>query len=73
LKKAADYFNQAVVKDPDYAQAYTGLADSYALMGDWQYGILAPREAFPKAKTAAAKAIALISISAKPTSPLHGA
>jgi TolB-like protein/DNA-binding winged helix-turn-helix (wHTH) protein/Tfp pilus assembly protein PilF len=59
LKKAADYFNQAIAKDPDYAQAYTGLADSYALMGDWQYGILAPREAFPKAKAAAAKAIAL--------------
>jgi TolB-like protein/DNA-binding winged helix-turn-helix (wHTH) protein/Tfp pilus assembly protein PilF len=59
LKKAADYFNQAIENDPGYAQAYTGLADSYALMGDWQYGILAPRKAFPKAKAAAAKAIAL--------------
>jgi TolB-like protein/Tfp pilus assembly protein PilF len=59
LKKAADYFKQAIAKNPDYAQAYTGLADSYALMGDWQYGILAPREAYPEAKAAAAKAIAL--------------
>ncbi len=59
LKKAVDYFNQAIAKDPGYAQAYTGLADSYALMGDWQYGIMAPREAFPRAKAAAAKAIAL--------------
>jgi TolB-like protein/DNA-binding winged helix-turn-helix (wHTH) protein/Tfp pilus assembly protein PilF len=59
LKKAVDYFNQAIAKDPDYAQAYTGLADSYALMGDWQYGLLAPKEALPRAKAAAAKAIAL--------------
>jgi len=58
LKKAIDYFNQAVEKDPNYAPAYAGLADSYALAGDWQYGVLAPREAYPKAK-AAAKAIAL--------------
>jgi transposase len=40
LKKAADYFNQAVEKDPNYAQAYAGLADSYALLGDWEYGVL---------------------------------
>jgi TolB-like protein/DNA-binding winged helix-turn-helix (wHTH) protein len=59
LKKAVDYFNQAIAKDPDYAQAYAGLADSYALMGDWQYGLLAPKEALPRAKAAAAKAIAL--------------
>ena len=57
--KSVDYFNQAIAKDPGYAQAYTGLADSYALMGDWQYGIMAPKEAFPRAKAAAAKAIAL--------------
>ena len=59
LKKAIDYFNQAIEKDPNYAQAYTGLADSYALLGDWEYGILAPKEAFPRAKAAATKALAL--------------
>jgi tetratricopeptide (TPR) repeat protein len=59
LKTAVDYFSQAIEKDPNYAQAYTGLADSYALMGDWEYGVLAPAEAFPKAKIAAAKALAL--------------
>jgi TolB-like protein/DNA-binding winged helix-turn-helix (wHTH) protein/Tfp pilus assembly protein PilF len=59
LTKAVDYFNQAIAKDPGYAQAYTGLADSYALIGDWQYGIMAPKEAYPRAKSAAAKAIAL--------------
>jgi TolB-like protein/DNA-binding winged helix-turn-helix (wHTH) protein len=59
LKKAVDYFNQAIEKDPTYAQAYAGLSDSYALMGDWEYSLLAPAEAFPKAKAAAIKALAL--------------
>lgn len=59
LKKAIGYFNQAIGADPNYAQAYAGLADSYALMGDWEYGVLPPAEAFPKAKTAATKALAL--------------
>jgi TolB-like protein/Tfp pilus assembly protein PilF len=59
LKKAIDYFNQAIEKDPNYAEAYTGLADAYALSGDWEYGILSPEVAFPKAKAAASKALAL--------------
>jgi TolB-like protein/DNA-binding winged helix-turn-helix (wHTH) protein len=59
LKKAIDYFNQTIQKDPNYAPAYAGLADSYALAGDWKYGVLAPREAYPKAEAAAKRAIAL--------------
>jgi TolB-like protein/DNA-binding winged helix-turn-helix (wHTH) protein/Tfp pilus assembly protein PilF len=59
LRRGIDYFNQAVEKDPNYAPAYAGLADSYALAGDWQYGVLTPREAYPGAKAAATKAIAL--------------
>jgi TolB-like protein/DNA-binding winged helix-turn-helix (wHTH) protein/Tfp pilus assembly protein PilF len=59
LKKAIDYFSQAIEKDPNYAQAYAGLADSYALLGDWEYGVLAPREAYPRAKAAASKALEL--------------
>jgi TolB-like protein/DNA-binding winged helix-turn-helix (wHTH) protein/Tfp pilus assembly protein PilF len=59
LKKAEEYFKQAIAKDPTYAQAYSGLADSYALMGDWEYGLLPPSEAFPRAKEAATKAFAL--------------
>jgi TolB-like protein/DNA-binding winged helix-turn-helix (wHTH) protein/Flp pilus assembly protein TadD len=59
LKKAIDYFNQAIEKDPTYAQAYSGLADSYALLGDWEYGVLAPKEAYPRAKAAATKALEL--------------
>jgi TolB-like protein/DNA-binding winged helix-turn-helix (wHTH) protein/Tfp pilus assembly protein PilF len=57
LKAAVDHFNQALEKDPKYAQAYAGLADSYALLGDWEYGVLSPSEAYPKAKTAAIKAL----------------
>ncbi len=59
LKRAVDYFDQAIKKDPNYAQAYTGLADSYALLGDWEYAVLAPSEAYPKAKAAAIKALEL--------------
>jgi TolB-like protein/DNA-binding winged helix-turn-helix (wHTH) protein/Tfp pilus assembly protein PilF len=57
LKVALAYFNQAVEEDPKYAQAYSGLADTYALLGDWQYAVLTPKEAFPKAKAAAIKAL----------------
>ncbi|MGH7486118.1 MAG: tetratricopeptide repeat protein, partial [bacterium] len=59
LKKAIDYFNRAIDADPTYAKAYSGLADSYALLGDWEYGILSPQDAFPKARAAATKALAL--------------
>jgi len=57
LRKALDYFNQAVAKDPNYAAAYSGLADTYALLGDWQYAVMTPKEALPKAKAAAMKAL----------------
>jgi TolB-like protein/DNA-binding winged helix-turn-helix (wHTH) protein/Flp pilus assembly protein TadD len=59
LKVALAYFNQATEEDPKYAQAYSGLADTYALLGDWQYAVMTPREAFPKAKGAAIKALEL--------------
>jgi TolB-like protein/DNA-binding winged helix-turn-helix (wHTH) protein/Flp pilus assembly protein TadD len=59
LRKGIDYFNQAIEKDSTYGRAYTGLADSYALLGDWEYGGMAPREAFPKAEAAATKALQL--------------
>ena len=59
LKVALAYFNQAIEQDPKYAQAYSGLADTYALLGDWQYAEMTPKEAFPKAKAAAIKALEL--------------
>ena len=59
LKKAIEYFSHAIERDPTYAAAYSGLADAYALSGDWKYGVLSPQDAFSKAKAAAAKALAL--------------
>ncbi len=55
FKKAADYFTQAVQKDPRYALSYAGLADTYSLLGD--AGYLPPSEAWPKAKAAAMQAL----------------
>jgi TolB-like protein/DNA-binding winged helix-turn-helix (wHTH) protein/Flp pilus assembly protein TadD len=59
LKVALAYFNQAIDEDPNYAQAYSGLADTYALLGDWQYAVMTSKEAFPRAKAAAIKALEL--------------
>ena len=59
LKVALAYFNQAIEEDPKYAQAYSGLADTYVLLGDWEYEVLSPDEAFPKAKAAAIRALEL--------------
>ena len=59
LKVALAYFSQAIEEDPKYAAAYSGLADTYALLGDWQYAVMTPKEALPKAKTAAMKALEL--------------
>jgi tetratricopeptide (TPR) repeat protein len=57
LQRAAEYFEQAIEKDPSYALAWTGLADCYAVYSF--YGVLPSREAAPKAKEAANKALAL--------------
>jgi len=59
LKVALAYFNEAIDEDPKYAQAYSGLADTYALLGDWQYAVMTPKEALPQAKAAAMKALEL--------------
>jgi serine/threonine protein kinase/tetratricopeptide (TPR) repeat protein len=55
--KAIGYFQQAVEKDPGYALAHTGLAESYVLLGWNSY--LPPKDAFPKAKAAAMTALEL--------------
>jgi len=58
LKKGIEYFKQAIDLDPNYGLAYAGLADCYNLLGVPDVaGTLAPREAFPKAKAAALKAL----------------
>src|SRR5580698_9403529 len=55
--KAIGYFHQATQKDPGYALAYAGVADSYVLLGWNSY--LPPKEAFPEGKAAALRALEL--------------
>ncbi len=57
LQKAIEYFEQAIDVDPNYALAFAGLADSYALLSP--YLAAPPREVMPKARDAAQKALAL--------------
>ena len=56
LKKSIEYYQQAIEKDPNYALAYVGLAQSNMRLGH-VWGFLPPRETFPKAKEALTKAI----------------
>jgi serine/threonine protein kinase/tetratricopeptide (TPR) repeat protein len=58
LKKSIGYFQQAIDKDPGYAMAYVGLADSYNWLGGG-LNYLPPNETLPKAKAAAMKALEL--------------
>src|SRR5256885_1271350 len=57
FRKAITYFNQAVEKDPNYALAYAGLADTYNFLG--QSGYDAPSKVWQNAKTAAIQAVQL--------------
>jgi tetratricopeptide (TPR) repeat protein len=57
LNKALDYFMQAVVHDPNYSQAYVGLADCYNLMRE--YTLMPSSEAYARAMAAAKKAVEL--------------
>lgn len=55
--KGIDFFEQAIQLDPDFALAYVAISDSYASMPAYPY--LSPKDAFPKAKTAAEKALSI--------------
>ena len=55
LKRSIEYFQQAIQKEPGYAQAYAGLASCYVVLPN--YSATSPQETFPKAKSAAEKAI----------------
>ena len=55
IETALDYFQQAVDLDPGYSRAWVGIADTWIFRG-W-YSLLAPRDAFPKAKAAVLKAL----------------
>ena len=55
MSKGAEYFQQAIERDPQYAAAYAGLADSAARLGWWGY--VSPEEGCARAKVAALKAL----------------
>jgi TolB-like protein/DNA-binding winged helix-turn-helix (wHTH) protein len=57
LQQAIEWFQQAIVKDPGFARAYAGLADSYALLSG--FDPTRQRESMPKARAAALKALEL--------------
>jgi TolB-like protein/DNA-binding winged helix-turn-helix (wHTH) protein/Tfp pilus assembly protein PilF len=59
LVKAIDYFQSAIVKDPQYALAYAGLADCYGILGAAIVGTVPTIEVAPKAEAAAMKAVEL--------------
>ena len=55
LQQAIEFFNQAITIDPNYGEAYAGLADCYNMLV--VYGRLKPKDGFPKAKEAAMRAL----------------
>ena len=55
IQQATEYFQQAIDRDPSYAAAYVGLADSYPLLN--LYGALTPQEAYSRAEAAALRAL----------------
>jgi serine/threonine-protein kinase len=57
MKKALEYFQQALSQDPNYALAYTGVADVYGQLGI--YDALSPQDSFGRAGEAARKALAI--------------
>lgn len=66
LKKSIGFFEEAIKKDPHYALAYAGLADSYLV----QFTFLPPRDVFPKVKQAALKALDIDDTIAEPHAAL---
>ena len=57
VKKAIEYFKTAIDADPAYALAYVGLSDAYLVLGGFGIATLAPKDAFPKAREAAMRAL----------------
>jgi serine/threonine protein kinase/Tfp pilus assembly protein PilF len=55
LQKGIEYFEQAILQDPEYALAYVGLSDCYNMLGG--YGYMSPVDAYQKAKSLAMKAL----------------
>ena len=63
LRKAIDYFNQAIAKDPNYALAYAGLAQAWSVLS--AYNGASPVDSYPKTEVFARKALGLDDTSAE--------
>ncbi|MET0399661.1 MAG: tetratricopeptide repeat protein [Longimicrobiaceae bacterium] len=59
LRRALDSFGAAAARDPAYALAYVGTADVYNVLGAFDYGLLPPDSAYPRARAAAERALEL--------------
>ncbi len=59
LKDAIQKFESSIKRDPKFALAYTGLADAYSILASYSLEYVPPKEGFPKAKTAAERALSL--------------
>ncbi|MEW5928077.1 MAG: BTAD domain-containing putative transcriptional regulator [Gemmatimonadota bacterium] len=59
LEEAVGHFRRALERDPAYALAHIGLADAYNMLGAFDYGVHPPGEIYPRAREAAARALAL--------------
>jgi len=57
LRRGIEYFQRAIDQAPDYALAYSGLADSYIMLANW--GMVPASEAYPKAREASLRAVEL--------------
>ncbi|MDQ1639786.1 MAG: hypothetical protein QOF62_3125 [Pyrinomonadaceae bacterium] len=68
FRKAVEFYNQAIALDPNYALAYAGQADTYALLGT--FGFMPPNEGVPKAREYARQAVSLDSGLAEPHTTL---
>jgi DNA-binding winged helix-turn-helix (wHTH) protein/TolB-like protein/Tfp pilus assembly protein PilF len=55
LRQSIQFFKQSIDRDPTFALAFAGLADSYALLSE--YNLAPPRDSFPQAKAAAQRAL----------------
>jgi len=57
VRKGISYFEQEIARDSSYALAYAGLAEGYDML--WSLGVMSAKEAFPKIKTWARKALSI--------------